>query len=195
LYNGYTPIDTRNIAPVGWHILTKPELQYLQTYTGGYLNAGKALKSIGTTYWHMANGTDEYNFDGRGAGVRLSGILAGSFKETSFFWSSTPYNSLLTWIAQLLDHFDTFGLSFQGKLTGSSIRLCKNDSNFVDHVIGNDGKVYETIQIGNLVLTKVNIAETKMRDESTLPLLASISDWDNATNSGYCYPNNSANNV
>ncbi len=45
LYNWYAVVDTRGLAPAGWHVPTDEEWTVLSTYLGGEAVAGKKMKS------------------------------------------------------------------------------------------------------------------------------------------------------
>jgi uncharacterized protein (TIGR02145 family) len=91
LYNWYAVNDSRNIAPIGWHVPTEEELGSLIAYAGGQNNAGGHLKETGTVHWSEPNNyaTDSYGFKGLPSGFRSA---TGTFYEkglTTTFWSST----------------------------------------------------------------------------------------------------------
>ena len=50
LYNWYAVVDTRGLAPAGWHIPTDEEWTVLSTFLGGEAVAGKKMKS--TSGWN-----------------------------------------------------------------------------------------------------------------------------------------------
>ena len=64
LYNWYAVNDSRNIAPVGWHIPSNTEWQNLIDNVGGQQIAGGNLKEKGTSHWKAPNegATDAYGF-------------------------------------------------------------------------------------------------------------------------------------
>lgn len=55
LYNWYAVNDSRNIAPIGWHIPTDAEWQTLVDYLGGESVAGSKMKETGTEHWRSPN--------------------------------------------------------------------------------------------------------------------------------------------
>ncbi len=64
LYNYYTILDSRNIAPAGWHVATKAEWNTLVNKYQGWVYAGDQLKEKGITHWVTPNSeaTNESGF-------------------------------------------------------------------------------------------------------------------------------------
>lgn len=95
LYNWYAVHDSRNIAPVGWHVPTNEEWSTLTTYLGGIDVAGGKLKETGTSHWEPPNmgATNETGFTALPGGERTA---SGSFIDISMFgfWrTSTEYDA------------------------------------------------------------------------------------------------------
>jgi len=81
-YNGLTPIDTRKIAPAGWHVPSDAEWTTLTNYLGGLNSAGPKLKERGRDHWASGNnGTNETAF---------TALPDGQGHSTSLWASSTP---------------------------------------------------------------------------------------------------------
>ena len=55
LYNWFVILDSRNVAPYGWHIPSNSEWETLILYLGGDSIAGGKLREIGTTHWQYQN--------------------------------------------------------------------------------------------------------------------------------------------
>ena len=51
LYNAYAVTDSRNIAPLGWHVPTTDDWDTLLAYLGGSKLASVKLKESGTIHW------------------------------------------------------------------------------------------------------------------------------------------------
>jgi len=114
LYNAFVLLDSREVAPEGWHITLDLEWKQLEMYLGmseteadeenyegrGTDEGGK-LKETGFAHWMSPNSgaTDQYNFCALPGGMRNHGIGGedGDFyylKQIATFW--TPY-----WAADL----------------------------------------------------------------------------------------------
>lgn len=87
LYNWYAIDDSRNIAPVGWHVPSDAEWTVLTNYLGGEAVAGGKLKSEGLDWWYSPNAeaTNESGFTGLPGGTRYN---SGGFENlgTLGYW-------------------------------------------------------------------------------------------------------------
>lgn len=93
-YNGYAAVDSRNIAPAGWHVATKADWETLIAYLGGTDAAGGALKdSTSASGWRYPNtgATNSSGFKAQSFGSLYSSGLAG-VGYYAIFWTSTPFN-------------------------------------------------------------------------------------------------------
>lgn len=92
LYNWYAVNDSRNIAPVGWHVATDAEWNTLGIYLGGDTVAGGKLKERGTTHWSGPNvvNTDDAGFLALGGGYRCGDQgFYKYFGPLGYWWTST----------------------------------------------------------------------------------------------------------
>lgn len=101
LYNWYAVIDSRGLAPAGWHVPSYAEWLTLTTCLGGPPIAGGKIKS--TTVWNLPNtgATNSSGFAGLPGGYRnyLGPFLdIGNF---GYWWSSTPFGSPYAWYLTL----------------------------------------------------------------------------------------------
>ena len=91
LYNWYAAVDTRNIAPVGWHVASDTEWETLINNLGGDLVAGEKLKEGGLDHWLMeCNSTNESGFTALPGGWRLK-TFNGAFNyigNTGIYWTN-----------------------------------------------------------------------------------------------------------
>lgn len=131
LYNWYAATDSRNIAPVGWHVPTDAEWTTLTTYLGGVTVAGSKMKETGTTHWISPNtgATNESGFTALPSGVR-KGYHDGTFGtkgSNGIYLSSTFDNIFLHLHCPTVDNSDTHVLYWSGdKDEGFSVRLVKD---------------------------------------------------------------------
>jgi uncharacterized protein (TIGR02145 family) len=191
LYNWWAATDVRNIAPAGWHVPTDSEIETLRLYVASQgwnydgttdigqkwnNKQGKALSlntgfdysaevgSIGNTDY--ANKINVSGFNAIGSGERN---YVGSFQNSGkifAFYSSTENDATTSrqvslYYSQTRFYIETSGIN---KKYGYSIRLLKDDTTNTGTMVGNDGKVYPTVKIGNQVWMAANSAETKYRN-------------------------------
>jgi len=134
LYNWYTVNDSRNVAPIGWHVPSRNEWILLKDYLGGSYNAGGKLKEIGTAHWQFPNtgATNETNFTALPGGVRGSMFI--SIREIGYWWTSTN-NDLNTafYYKMLFDEASLNGSNmYLTKKNGISIRCIRDDNTGVN---------------------------------------------------------------
>ena len=204
LYNWWAATDARNIAPVGWHLPSKTESETLQTYLGGYSDAGGKLKETGFTYWNSPNtgATNESGFNARGSGYRNKlGIFDFSIKLDSLPWTTTEYNINSAYYIQLAHIGAYMGIFASNKKLGNCIRLLKNDTDDTGTMTGNDGKVYPTVKIGNQVWMACNLAETEYRNGDPISFNGETyadkytdAEWAALTTEAMCWYNDNIEN-
>lgn len=144
LYNWYAVSDSRNIAPVGWHVSTDADWATLQNYliangfnydgstTGNYI--AKSLAATTNWYTYPTLGTIGYDlsknnksgFTALPGGYRIS---TGSFANMgyhAFWWTSTGSNSTNAFYRYL--HFKSSSLTDypSEKNWGRSVRCVKD---------------------------------------------------------------------
>lgn len=90
LYNWYAAIDSRKIAPAGWHVATKAEWLTLISSLGGFATAGETMKEAGLTHWNTPNtgATNNSGFTGLPSGNRIN-TGAYTFKGNGGYWWTT----------------------------------------------------------------------------------------------------------
>jgi uncharacterized protein (TIGR02145 family) len=90
LYNGFAVMDTRKIAPKGWHIPSVAEWLSLIDYLGGQMVAGGKLKDT-TISWIKPNigATNESGFSALPGGYRTFNIEYKEAYVSGYWWSST----------------------------------------------------------------------------------------------------------
>jgi uncharacterized protein (TIGR02145 family) len=89
LYNWYAVNDSRNIAPLGWHVPYESELQRLVDYLGGDSVAGGKLKEAGLAHWLSPNAgaTNSSGFTALPGGYRFGGGTFEYLGARGIFWS------------------------------------------------------------------------------------------------------------
>jgi len=127
LYNGYAVTDSRNIAPVGWHVATMTDWQTLITYLGGETLAGGKIKEVGYTHWSFPN-LDASNSSG------FTALPSGSLTDVGFatagyaaaWWSASVYDVNYCWAYSVnFSNARTYSGGFD-KYTGFSVRCVKD---------------------------------------------------------------------
>ena len=211
LYNGYCILDGRNLANTGWHVPTDAEIKVLEMYLGmtqaqadgqnmrGTDEGGK-LKENGLTYWASPNtgATNEYGFNARGAGHRITAY--SNVKSIGTYWSSSIfYTNYLAYRQLLVNSSQINRQLFGGKKMGASVWLLK-DSTSLSHgqtgsYTGNDGKVYPTICIGTQEWLARNLAETKFNNMDDIPVVLDQTAWSALATSAMVPPDGNWNYV
>jgi uncharacterized protein (TIGR02145 family) len=139
LYNWYAASDSRNIAPVGWHVPTDAEWKQLEAHLGisqaeldltGYrgTNEGGKLKEAGTTHWFSPN-TGATNQSGFTA---LPGALrdyTGTYYDLRYyasFYTCSPSTDSDAWSRHLnAEHAEIYRFNYHRRF-GLSIRCVKD---------------------------------------------------------------------
>ncbi|MBM3435069.1 MAG: hypothetical protein FJY07_02500 [Bacteroidetes bacterium] len=118
----------QGICPDSWHVPTDAESETLISYLGGATVAGGKLKEAGYTHWDPPNtgATNESGFTALGGGFRT---LTGTFqsqKKSTYFWSSTEFNSTNTWYRNLDFLYASAGHYNDSKNYGLGLRCLRN---------------------------------------------------------------------
>jgi uncharacterized protein (TIGR02145 family) len=128
LYNWYAVTDSRNIAPIGWHIPSDAEWTTLSNYLGGESVAGGKLKATGTTLWTSPNtgATNSSGFTGLPGGYRHFSATYKGIEEVGYWWSAAAVGDTVSWMRELnYDNFQVVRLYFV-KTNGFSIRCLRD---------------------------------------------------------------------
>lgn len=211
LYNWYAATDSRNLANEGWRVSSDEDIINLREYIDPsgtpFINiAGGKLKEIGFTHWDSPNtdATDDYGFSARAGGNRYDTGPFGAFRAYHNGWTTKEYMFDTTRACMysmdylnniLLHHEDYAGWYHTYKGYGMSIRLIKEDSTDPGVYVGNDGKIYSTVKIGNQVWIAQSIAETKYRNGDTIPEVINNTAWAALTTGALCAYGHNWNNV
>jgi len=206
LYNWYAATDVREIAAEGWHVPTSTEFITLRDYLGGWMVAGGELKETGIVYWDTPNtgATNSVNFNAKGSGHRnyTNGLFASLGVRLELHSSDAVVigNDIGIFLFNDNTWLSLFELTMTDEVKyGRSIRLLK-DSTTLSHgetgtYTGNDGKIYRTICIGTQEWLADNLAETKYRDGTDIPIVTDNAAWAALTDGAMCAYDNDWNNV
>lgn len=205
---GNSSLIPQAMADEGWVMPTTDNYYaYIDFVFGnGGTTSGQKLKEIGTTYWGADNGTNLYNFNWRGAGYRNA--VTGEFAQIlieSGLWCYDPKDANTGYAYWTSATIYAAGYNQFAKKTGLPIRLMRsatvaeqsqaNGTITNNGYTGNDGTKYPIIKLGAKMWQAVNLAETKLRDGSTIPTITDNTAWVNNTGIAKCAYNNDETNV
>ncbi|MCX6834968.1 MAG: thrombospondin type 3 repeat-containing protein, partial [candidate division Zixibacteria bacterium] len=203
LYNWHAVVDSRNIAPPGWHVASDAEWKQLEMYLGmsqtgadqtGWrgTDEGGKLKETGTTHWLSPNtgATNESGFSGLPGGYRYLGGQYYDVGSHAVFWSSTEASSGFAWCRNLSNAYSGVHRYDGGKEDGFSVRCVKDPT-----VTDIDGNVYRTVTIGNQVWMAENLKVTHYRNGDAILNVTDSAGWIGLTTGAYCNYNNDIDNV
>jgi uncharacterized protein (TIGR02145 family) len=130
LYNWYAVADSRNIAPLGWHVPSDAEWTVLTNFLGGETVAGGKLKAVDPTQWMSPNigATNSSGFTAIPSGYR--DFHGGNFYSewsVSYFWTRTEYPTAYAWARELFDNSAEISRGpYTEKECGVSVRCVKD---------------------------------------------------------------------
>jgi uncharacterized protein (TIGR02145 family) len=128
LYNFFA-LDTKKLAPAGWHVPTEQEWLTMIAYSGGQSFGGGRMKETGTTHWAEPNymGNNAYGFTALPSGMRYYLGDFTHFGKKAVWWTADQVNSTNTAVSYSVG---TDGASCYSNTTvmnfGYSIRLVKD---------------------------------------------------------------------
>ena len=127
LYNWYAAVDSRNIAPEGWHVPTDAEWTILTDYLGGESVAGGKLKEAGTSHWNSPNteATNESGFTALPGGYCSNEGNYFDMGYAGYFWSSTWSGSGNAWCRKLYYYYSAVYRNGYDKRVGFSVRCVR----------------------------------------------------------------------
>ena len=121
LYNWYAVIDSRGLAPKGYHIPTDDEWTKLKDYLG---EAGTKMKS-NSGWQNNGNGSNSSGFAGLPGGHRLDGGFVG-VGTYGYWWSSTRNFAKSAWGFYLTYFSGDFYNFNNDKRDGFSVRCLRD---------------------------------------------------------------------
>ncbi len=125
LYNWYAVNDPRGLAPKGWHIPSKAIFEKLASSVNFNGNSLKAL-SQGTG---SGEGTNTSGFSILIAGYRSNDGYFYNLGYTTVFWSSMAFDATYASGLFLIYNGSGINLAEINKVSGFSVRCCKNLGN------------------------------------------------------------------
>ncbi len=132
LYNWYAANNIINggIAPLGKHIPTNAEWDALTTFLGGTFVAGGKLKETGLCHWLSPNtdATNSSGWTGLPAGYRYFNGTFFYIGNFGFWWGSSENDTTIGWPRALEYTSGNFGIEYNGKEVGYSIRCIKDNN-------------------------------------------------------------------
>lgn len=200
LYNFFALFHAEKLfSSDNYAIPTIEQAEELVTYAGGTLIAGNKLKHPSTEYWlnEGTGGNNQYNFSLFGAGNRnaTTGNLI-NWRFSAQIATSRLIEEDLS-ILTVTDNAASANIVGMKNQTGVSVRglkqvltaedILKSDGDLCDPYVGNDGKIYQTVKIGNQVWIKTNLDETKYRTGGTIAEITDNELWINDTAGAMCY--------
>jgi len=128
LYTWNAVNDSRNIAPVGWHVPSADEWQTVVGYLGGDVIAGGKMKETGTTHWTDPNtgATNESRFTALPGGCRGDDGDFYYLSNYAYFWSSTESNNGEAWFRTLNYSDSEITATYTVKTYGHSVRCVRD---------------------------------------------------------------------
>ena len=128
LYNWYAINDSRDIAPVGWHVPTDSEWSVLTTYLGGEDIAGGKLKETGTSHWETPNyaATNSTNFTALPGGCCDTYDTYGGIYHSGYWWGSTESTSSNAYYRLMYYAWGGTSRYAADKANGFSVRCIKD---------------------------------------------------------------------
>jgi uncharacterized protein (TIGR02145 family) len=126
MYNWYTVVDPRGLAPAGYHIPTDEEWTILAIYLGGETVAGEKLKS--TSGWKdLGNGTGQTCFSALPNPMRgFNGQFGTNQGEEGVWWSFSTYNNLMAYTRRIVNTQTNLFKWEWYKGSGFSVRCIKD---------------------------------------------------------------------
>lgn len=127
LYNWYAVNDSRNIAPIGWHVASNAEWLTLINYLGGESVAGGKLKETGIIHWINPNvgATNSVGFKALPGGY----CYLGGYENIGYcgYWWSSTEESVRDAYCRILNYSNPNAYSYElSKDLGHSVRCIKD---------------------------------------------------------------------
>lgn len=129
LYNWAAINDSRNIAPVGWHVATDAEWSILIAYLDGEISAGGKLKEAGNANWKVNTGSTNSSGFTALPGHRRAPNGDFGLVDSGYWWTSTTNTSSSTstvWYWSLNSDNNEVSRTYCSPGYGYSVRCVKD---------------------------------------------------------------------
>ena len=141
------------------------------------------------------NGLDTVGFNSLPGGMRSENGDFDGLGTRHYFWLQDIYPNLGK-MKIIYNELPTITSLLTNKRSGRSIKILRNttikeknmllDGDRANDYVGNDGVRYETIKIGDFILTKNNLIETKYRNKENIPLVQNSIHWSFTQDGARC---------
>lgn len=124
----YTYEAAQTACPVGWHLATTDEWNFLNNTVGTNSSASYYLKSMTGWWTDVGNGNDAYGFTALPGGVRSVNGVYSDLTLAGYFWAAAPTDG--NSVSYEL-HYNTSNLAQQTKIpeeTAMSVRCVYDES-------------------------------------------------------------------
>ncbi|MDD5426224.1 MAG: fibrobacter succinogenes major paralogous domain-containing protein [candidate division Zixibacteria bacterium] len=172
LYNWHAGVDSRNIAPEGWHVPSDIEWKHLEVYLGmsqadadgyGWRGTEEGGKLKDTTLWASPNtgANNESGFTALPGGFRNSDGYFNNNGNYASFWSTTELGSVDCWDLELGYNRSQIYNDSRDRNRGNSIRCIKDSVSVPEITTTAVSEITETTaQCGGEVLSNGGSAVT-----------------------------------
>lgn len=128
LYNWYAVVDSRGLAPTGWHIPSVNEWKTLVEYCGSNDIAGDKLKQTGFSHWLESNtsASDEFGFSALGAGYIGNYGAFDKIKSYAYWWATNEFDLDYAFYFYVNSHSPNVYEGYEKKKFGFSVRCIKD---------------------------------------------------------------------
>jgi uncharacterized protein (TIGR02145 family) len=195
LYNWYAVSDSRGLAPEGWHVPSMDEWNALNTYLGGDNVAAPKIKAV-DNWGIFCSTTNTSGFTAFPVGVRDLNSTNGHPADFigrngwSCFRSTRGVFQAIPTIMSIYNNDNIIHLEFYPPNTkGYSVRCVRDSSEgwtSRETVKDYDGNVYHTIQIGDQIWLKENLAVTHYKNGNIIPEVTDATSWEALTTGALC---------
>ncbi|MDD2304506.1 MAG: fibrobacter succinogenes major paralogous domain-containing protein [Prolixibacteraceae bacterium] len=130
LYNWYTVVDSRNIAPIGWRVASNSDWETLILHLGGENMTGGKLKETGVLNWVSPNfgATNSSGFTALPSGGRGDHGDYFGIGEVGNWWTTdnpTTLSDDMACTTYIYSNEESLGRTFTNRYVGFSVRCIK----------------------------------------------------------------------